>query len=150
MRWALKIQDFSPQISHCPGKDNHVADACSRAPVGHTEEEHFRDEMDPPLHFSLLHSLTSSISKHTLLEAQQADDSCQNLMSDLPNGFIISDGILHKITNKTVKVPFIPQSLRHEILSYFHDAPHAGHLGIKKTMSRLLRSLLAWNAWRYL
>ena len=34
---------------------------------------------------------------------------------------------------KKITVPFIPQSLRKQVLELFHDTPQAGHFGVRKT-----------------
>ncbi len=48
---GIKIQDFSPTIVY--HLYNVVADAMSRAPVGHAEEEEYKEVMDPPNHVKM-------------------------------------------------------------------------------------------------
>ena len=141
MRWALRIQDFQPIISHCPGKLNVVADALSRAPVGEAEEEDRKSVMDPPTqsNFLFFSSLSSLVDKDSLKLAQKDDGEIQSLLTDLPNGFILEDDILYKLGRNNEKLIFIPRSFKGKVLNYFHDAPHSGHLGYRKTIARIMR-----------
>jgi len=141
MRWSLRIQDFDPTITHCPGKLNVVADALSRAPTGNPEEEDRKSVMDPPsATLSFLSDLTSTITLESLHTAQQNDDECKAILHELPKGFIVENNVLCKIDNRGNKLLYyIPLSLRSAVLEYFHDAPHSGHLGIRKTLGRLTK-----------
>jgi hypothetical protein len=67
------------------------------------------------------------------------DNEFTYLRSDLPYDFAIFDDIVYKISNTGIKLPVIPSSLRGEILSYFHELPHSGHGGFRKTFSRISR-----------
>jgi hypothetical protein len=142
MRWSLKIQDFQPCIIHCPGRLNMVADALSRNTVGESEDEEVKEVMFPPTNGPILTLLSSSISSITLdriRQEQMHDDEFAYLRSDLPHDFAIFDDIVYKISKTGIKLPVIPSSLRGEILSYFHELPHSGHGGFRKTFSRISR-----------
>lgn len=141
MRWALLIQDFRPIISHISGVRNAVADALSRAPVGEPEDEDPPSYESPPTDASLL-TLTTvcpALSIVELSRTQQADPETQSLICALPQHFAIEDGILYKQGNSGTLLPFISRSLRPAVLEFFHDAPTAGHLGVRKTIARLFR-----------
>jgi len=139
MRWALKIQDFQPKIRHCPGKLNVVADALSRAPVGQPEEEEIKEVMDPPTNalFSMVATLGSSISREKLVHEQNIDLEVKTFMNDLPTNFSVVNNCLYRVNKNNHFLPFIPKSLRVEVLSYFHDPPHSGHMGFRKTIKRI-------------
>jgi hypothetical protein len=143
MRWALRIQDFQATIVHCPGRDNVIADAMSRATVGVSEDEdEEKEKMYPPLDYSkpsLLCTLTSDITLDSLKNEQDKDSETQALLTDLSNEFIVENGILYKLGKYGGRIPFIPKPLRSAVLEYFHDRPEAGHLGFRKTMLRLIR-----------
>jgi hypothetical protein len=150
MRWSLKIQDFQPCIIHCPGRLNNVADALSRNTVGESEEEEIKEVMYPPLNSPLLTLITSSISSITLeriKHEQSGDDELRYLKADLPPNYEIYDGIVYKLSKTGIKLPVIPLSLRKEILSYFHELPHSGHGGFRKTFNRLSRRIF-WKGMR--
>ena len=139
MRWAMKIQDFQPTIRHRPGKLNVVADALSRAPVGDAEEEEIKEVMDPPTNvlLTMASSLSTCITLEQLKQEQSVDAETQALISNLPNSFIVENNLLYRVNKFGSKLPFIPISLRASILSYFHDSPHSGHFGFRKTLKRL-------------
>jgi len=139
MRWSLRIQDFRPCIIHFPGKLNDVADALSRNPVGSPEDEQIREEMFPPTNCVFLKNLTSDITLNRIRSEQESDPEFQMLLSDLPPSFTIVDSIVYKVTKLGIKLPVIPRSLKTEILSYFHDLPHYGHVGYRKTFYRISR-----------
>jgi len=142
VRWALKIQDFQPIIVHCPGKYNVVADALSRAPTGEVEDEDAKQVMDPPITHSLLTfslPFSTTINLDSIRAAQQDDSEVQALLTDLPPDLTINDNILFKKTKTGALLPYIPSSMRNEVLKYFHDSPHSGHMGYRKTINRLLR-----------
>ncbi len=143
VRWALRIQDFQPTISHCPGRLNVVADALSRAPTGKSEDvDENKEGMYPPIQCSppsILCSLTSSITLDMLKSEQQQDKETQALLLNMPEGFVVQEGILYKYGKHGGRIPFITKSLRSAVLEYFHDRPESGHLGVRKTVQRLIR-----------
>jgi len=147
MRWSLKIQDFQPSISHCPGSKNVVADALSRAPVGLAEEEEIKEEMSPPINASLLSILVDispTVTFSALLHAQSNDNECSALKTNMTNDFCINNGLLCRLSKTGAKLPYIPACMRSDVLNYFHDFPISGHLGHKKTLNRILRRVF-WN-----
>jgi len=144
MRWSLKIQDFQAIIKHIPGRLNVVADCLSRFQTNPSEPEEDKIVVDPFTAFpkatvNFLLTLTSDITLESLQVAQSEDPEVQALLTDLPPSLEVKDNILFKVNPQGGFIPFIPKNLRQSILSYFHDSPHAGHLGYRKTMQRLLR-----------
>ena len=95
--------------------------------------------MDPPTHILLALDSTfgSSISEEKLKSEQSADPECQALLSDLPVNFVVRNNIIYKVAKTNSFLPFIPKSLRLKVLEYFHDHPHSGHMGYRKTLKRL-------------
>jgi len=144
MRWALRIQDFQPIITHCPGRLNVVADALSRAPVDESEDvEIHRENLDFQINCSpsLFLSLTKEITLNRLREEQKKDPEVQALLTDLSKEFLVSDGILYKVGKYGGKLPFISKLLIGQVLSYFHNRSDSGHMRFRKTLYRILRRL---------
>ena len=95
----MRIQDFQPIISHCPGTLNVVAGALSRAPVGEPEPEDPKGVMDSPSgHLNILSALTSTIDVDKLRAATTNDEEIKKLIEDLPTGFVLDSGILYKVS----------------------------------------------------
>jgi len=82
MRWAGRVQEWSPQITYIKGRDNVVADFRSRNPqpdklTPDTESEY----MFPPIRCSYL-TLTCDVDKEDLKRCQKVDPvSLQTLFS---------------------------------------------------------------------
>jgi len=66
-------------------------------------------------------------------------------MADLGEEFVLANGVLYRVGKYGGKLPFIPQSLRHQVLSYFHDRPESGHMGFRKILYRLPRRVFWLN-----
>jgi len=75
VRWALRIQDFQPVITHCPSRLNVVADALSWAPVEPSKDvDEYKEAMHLPTDCntpSLLATLTSDITLDSLRESRK-------------------------------------------------------------------------------
>jgi hypothetical protein len=142
MRWVLKIQDFSATISHCPGRFNIVADNLSRINVEEPQEEETKEVMYPPIYLSsilLPLTLASDLTLEKLAAEQSTDSEVQDLISQSHPDSGLNDKILYKLKHTGMKLPVIPHSLRSSILQCCHDLQHAGNMGIRKTLGRILR-----------
>uniref|UniRef100_A0A8C5LR95 Gypsy retrotransposon integrase-like protein 1 n=1 Tax=Leptobrachium leishanense TaxID=445787 RepID=A0A8C5LR95_9ANUR len=109
-RWALFFSRFSFHITYRPGSKNGKADALSRLS---DETPTSTDEEDTVLHQG--HFLATQT--HLLKNLQDRDTSSPHNSGRL----------------------FIPPAKRLEILHLNHDAPTAGHGGIRKTLDLILR-----------
>lgn len=127
MRWAWKIQEWCPSITHIKGRDNVIADLLSRNPL---EPELEEDRI------SAL-TLTCNLDKSTLKKEQKKDPACRQQLLANPDQFCEVGEIIYKKLKNDKLVPYIPKTLRSTILHSLHDAPHAGHLGVDKTFKKL-------------
>ncbi|KAL2103146.1 hypothetical protein ACEWY4_000014 [Coilia grayii] len=99
-----------------------------------------------------------SLSRERLIQEQKSDPSLKPLFSEVlsdediensPQGYFIRDGVLMRKWRPLTasaqdewRVLFqivVPASCRDEILSLAHDHHFAGHLGVNKTVDRILR-----------
>ncbi|OXA47645.1 Retrovirus-related Pol polyprotein from transposon opus [Folsomia candida] len=48
------------------------------------------------------------------------------------------------LPRRNILVPYLPISMRNDILNYFHDAPESGHMGVKKT-KEAIKQRFYWN-----
>jgi hypothetical protein len=158
-RWALLIDEFEVKIHHRPGKQNVVPDALSRAPVAPLPNEpNYIDSGKDIMYLPIVFSLFTSFSIKKLKKEQETDEETKLITSKLHSSqehsenYKIMEGILYRVlkrkqgespAKRNVSVPFIPKSLRREILHLFHDTPEAGHFGVKKT-KRAIRNRVYW------
>jgi len=87
----------------------------------------------------LLNTLTTDITLDILKSEHKIDAETQRLCFDIPPGFIIENDILYIVSKSNMKRPFILTALRHKLLTYFHDPPHCGHMGVRKTTFSMQR-----------
>ena len=144
-RWILRLQEFDFTISHIKGVDNCVADALSRDPVGESETEHvvciltsnkplgysaeelgFQQRLDPQLK-PIFAYFGRSVNKNRKCKVREH--------------FAISGGVLYKKNDAGKGRKFllcVPKPLRNFILEFSHDDPSSGHLGVDKTVGRVM------------
>ncbi len=164
--WKLQLQDYDIiEIKHKPGTRNCDADYMSRHPLINTEEN--SDELDgvcvvmtrsktkQQIMKDVLPSTPSSTTTSTFSYAKQLSPldphrlKCQQdkdkeiqeiihqIMDQTNDHYSIVNGIVNKQLRNGKYVPFIPVTLRNEVLHSFHDHPTAGHFGRDKTWHRL-------------
>ena len=165
-RWIDVLSTYNFRIEHRPGRLHANADAMSRLPCRqcgyHSDWE---EQTALPV--------CSQVSKgETLLSAQQADNDLQKLRTWIeagscpPSKTISSENLFLKslvsqfdrlcirdnlvcrkwedlATNWVDYQYIVPYSERRNILQQYHDEKTSGHLGIKKTLSKV-RSRYYW------
>lgn len=122
-RWAMKLQQFSFDIIHRPGKSHTVPDALSRAA---TEAEI---------------NMLEITDKH---KNDWYKTKIQNINSNNNDSWMVKNGLLYKkIQMKQYRNEenwwklYIPETLRQEAMKTCHDNPKAGHFGVRKTLYRV-------------
>jgi hypothetical protein len=85
-------------------------------------------------------SRLSPLDLTRIKEEQQKDGTIQQHLQQLPDGMMVSDGILYQKyngQNGEHKVPYIPKSLVPEVLAAAHDHQFSAHFGRDKTFDKL-------------
>lgn len=132
-RWALRLQPYSFDLIHRKGKDHVVPDLLSRTTV--PEEPETTD------------TNIAVISSTELPEDKWYSKMCEDVINrkDKYPSWRLEDGQLWKyvpegredLDDHREWKRVVPKYQRKDILVQFHDAPTAGHLGSKKTCSRI-------------
>ena len=139
-RWILRLSPFKFTVTHTRGIDNVVADALSRMFEGHSPE-------DPAaLCGMMMNSLPLVYS--SLKEHQDNDEFCKDLRGGIErkdnaaNKFQIHNQLLCYFPRGARRRRYVvPVSLKGMVIKYFHDGILAGHLGARKTLSKISSNL---------
>ncbi|GBG78909.1 hypothetical protein CBR_g28623 [Chara braunii] len=131
-RWMYYIDQFDFDPCHIPGPANRAADALSRRPdfcAIVTTTFDLDDDLQP--HF---------------VKGYKSDPTCSTLYAELSSDhppashYRISDGFL-LLHSRGKDLLVVPQDriLRTRLLGEFHDARLSAHLGVNRTLARLLQ-----------
>lgn len=121
-RWALKLQAYDFEIEYRKGGLNRVPDALSRAPLAVESVELVAEQITDPWYLRLRDQIEENPDRFPLWRVE--DGKVFKFLSD-------RDELVN--TWKLV----IPKEKRPELLEKNHDAPHAGHFGVYKTLKRI-------------
>jgi len=153
-RWYLFFQEYNFIIKYRQGNKNGKPDSLSRRPdyiKNNTEEKpenilDIKNVKEIPCFVSIVSDLLERIIDATKSDATAEDIrlyfSPQNVKNDMSykpfrkmEKFKIKDNLI--FYNNLV---YIPEVLRLEILTKYHEKPAAGHLGIKRTLELITRN----------
>ena len=118
-RWSLTLQQYDFTVKYIPGRKHNDADGLSRHPE-HTDQ-------------------INSISIADIKTAQESDPYTKELLAQPTAPFTVINGLLYRRTTQRAPQLVLPQEQRPTALTLAHDHPLAGHLGIKRTIARVLR-----------
>eukprot|EP00833_Pecoramyces_ruminatium_P006384 jgi/Orpsp1_1/1180416/evm.model.c7180000073352.1 len=154
VRWSLFLAEFNFVIVYRSGSANGKPDALSRRP---DYLENFNDSKDTPTSVFRPENFCAIVVENNFLldkiisvckDDKFYFDVCKYLETQIPpiphsqiENFKIQDGVL--LFNERI---YVPQDCRLDVLKICHDSPSAGHFGIKKTTSLVVRDF--W--WPYL
>ncbi|KAG6438737.1 hypothetical protein O3G_MSEX000180 [Manduca sexta] len=132
-RWAMKIQQFSFDIIHRPGRYNIVPDALSRSINALTDNSY---------NILILDKHKDDWYKKKVAKIEKTEEV--NSDWQVKNGLLYKKICLKQFPDKTCDWKlYIPKSLKGEILKRCHDNSTAGHLGVRKTLFRI-KQLYFW------
>ena len=147
-RWSIELQEYDFNITHIRRRDNILADSVSRQFVNtiqivpHFSNERIRElqSMDPVLS-SILESRKSDLSTPKLPDGTSS--SLTKRWKQLYKQLVVQDDILWRRYKKAPEedvslLPIIPEDLQEEIIKMNHDPPHCGHLGVERTIERII------------
>jgi hypothetical protein len=152
-RWLIRLQKYDIGVTYVRGKDMHIADALSRAPVGQAES---MSDVNQVVHLignlpispgRLADFKTATAEDKTLCklvrvvkegwpESRSQVDPCIRPYWPYQEEITVEDGLLLKIDRLIV-----PEKLRAEMRIKIHSS----HLGVEKCQRRA-RDLLFWPA----
>lgn len=132
-RWIETLADYDYELSYVPGKKNVVADSLSRFSFPHDDGKEPAMAVRGISHHSLSRAVIDRIKK-----GYEEDAFCAQILGSLgsSSSFSLCEGLIYFESDRLV----VPKDieLRETLLHDAHDA--LGHLGAKKTLSRLSSS----------
>ena len=139
-RWILSLQEYDFKIEHVKGKNNVVADVLSRnlEPAGTSATEHrvscvLKSDGYTAKELAYLQQIDKElrpITKRVLADKKDPD-------------FAVRKGVVYKRSkSKTGRklLLMVPSILRRDLISNCHDEPQASHLGVEKTLARVVEN----------
>ena len=153
-RWHLFFQEYDFELIYRQGNKNGKPDSLSRRPdyIKDNKEEKeeyildIKNVKEVPSYIGVVSDLLERIKEETKTDAT-ADDirlyfSPNNAKNDYNyrpfrkmNKFVMKDDLI--LYNNLI---YIPEKMRLEILTKYHEKPAAGHLGIRRTLELILRN----------
>lgn len=144
-RWALR-QEYEFEICYWKGSSNTIADALSQVSCLATKLHCGPSDSD------LVQAQTANPVIRNIIFHLQNDSSKQQRVAwrhpqykrwlQLWSQLLLRNNILYRritlpVSQQKLLVPIAPESLGHDYLQQFHDAPLGGHQGYMKTLSNL-------------
>ena len=147
-RWSVSLQEFQFTIKHIAGIENVLADCTSRqyaaavsASPRFSNEELLAEQQKDPIITSVVNAVQSGTGKINF--PSDVTPSLQKRWSQLLPQLAVMDSILYRQVmdgpreKPSLKV-MVPTTLQADFVKLCHDPPYCGHLGVEKTLARLL------------
>ncbi|URQ09129.1 replicase [Halyomorpha halys erranti-like virus 1] len=144
-RWVAKLTSFKFRVQHIRGTQNVIADTLSRMYDVHSAAI----RTVPSSCNALLSDFPLSFAE--LKEYQSRDPTISSILQSILSGkpdpkFCLSKGLLCKAdkSGQATKI-ILPASLVDMVFKYYHVCPVGGHLGVQKTIGKILE-FFYWTA----
>lgn len=160
-RWILLLQQYNFSIKFCPGKNNIVADALSRAPLGEGKPDagqpftiaNFHRCIEEPNKCiqDIVKDLHNTQKKDNILapiieSLQNIDAQANNPSADEHNRHMLFNGIVfHRSNHETTWKACVPKSVTQTLVINYHHA--YGHFGGYKIFN-VMREYFYWRKMR--
>lgn len=168
-RWIEVLTTYDMDIQHRPGTQHRNADALSRHSCGQCKDKEMKDTIHAVNNEELINCSRSGelLEERSLKELQQSDKDISMVRKLMDNNRQPDTAVLSSASS-TVKAlwsqrqklviendmmyrrwddekgvtlqAIVPLSERRKILSFCHDQPTSGHLGVRKTLSKVRQS----------
>jgi hypothetical protein len=136
-RWALRLSEYDPYVSHIAGNTNCLADWLSRS-LPDDDDEQIPEYCYIPRVYHLVHLFEPSFKLPTPAEMSE---SCKQEEKDMKPGTL--DWYEGAAYGRMSRRMYIPTKFRLQILLWFHCSRYGGHQGITRTTNRL-RKFVWW------
>ena len=136
-RWAIRLSEFNPFVTHIGGAQNNVADWLSRS-VPEEDESAIPSYVYVPEVLHMVHDIESSF---TLPKPEEMLIDAKAEEAELPPGtFDWYNGTAYGRVSRRM---YIPKRYRNQLLLWFHTSRFGGHQGVTRTTNRL-RKFVWW------
>ena len=148
MRWRLLLEEFGPDIRHIAGVENIVADAISRLPMTHNNEQ--KEASTSELHCRLNELFIrerneanengfpldlSVVQQMQQIELQKRNSKLKTQLKDKTSGFAMTEIDEFVLLTYQGRI-YVPQPLRGRTLSWYHHyLSHPGGDRLANTLS---------------
>lgn len=135
-RWVLRLAQFDVVMKFVKGTDNILPDLLSRNPYEQEQESPDDGKGIAVQVFSMDVSKTTDQWYKSLLEKVKQHPSRYPSFVITPEG-ALAKRIRDPVTKREEFKVVLPVDYRQKVLQECHDAPGAGHFGVRKTVSRV-------------
>jgi hypothetical protein len=137
-RWAMRLSEFNPLVTHISGENNNIADWLSRAVPEDDEDNGITEKMYAPNAWHAAHETEELFS---LPKPQDMADESKRDEAELPPGTLDwYDNVAYGRKSRKI---YIPKKYRVQLLLWFHTSRFGGHQGVTRTVNRL-RKYVWW------
>jgi hypothetical protein len=152
-RWAMQLQGFNFAIRHRPGSRHLNADSMTRPPVvstaiealalavtvsDPTEDAIYKAQRNDKLIVKYIDYLEHSVLPSDTEEAKHIVNECRFFYVDSEDRRLYRVAFPHSQQPRLRRQLVVPLAMREEIMSFAHDDILGMHLGMDKTLGKLL------------